>query len=114
MESAYMSNFVEHMRKEEHKFITERVTNEQIFQRWVDGLKEVPDHVLTDLGIDRSALDIRVLLSESYKDKPSEEIVNQQINAVNEMIEKMNQYMDTLIARGIELSQQMEAMENNA
>lgn len=114
MESAYTVNFVERVRKAEHDFIAKRVTNEQIFQRWVEGLKEVPDDILASLGIDRTTLDTKVLLSELYKDKPSQDIVNQQINAVNTMIENVNSYVDTLVEKSIRLSQQMDAMENNA
>lgn len=114
MESMHASVYAEQLRKAENLFITKRVTNEQIFQRWIDGLKELPEDALTNLGIDRSALNIKVLLSESYKDKPSEEVVNEQINNVNAMIERVNGYIDQLNNQAVLLCQQMESMENKA
>lgn len=114
MESSLTKNYADLVRQAEHAFISGRVTNEQIFQRWVDGLKKIPEADLLSMGIDINSLNVRELLSESYKDKLDDAAVNQQIDNVNAMIEKVNVYVDNLNKKAVELIRQMDNMENNA
>lgn len=110
MNSSYSNAFAEQLRKREQNFITSRVTNEQVLQRWIDGCQQLPDEVFTALGIDKSTLNARILLSKSYEENLSSADVNAQIDSVNALIERVNQYVISLNEKALSLCSQMDSM----
>jgi hypothetical protein len=110
MNSSATNTYAEQLRKREQAFLTARISNEQLFQKWINGCRALPEEIKSQLPIDVNTVTIQSLVPECYKDDMTEATINSQIDTVNNIIEQVNKIILAYNEKAYQLCQKMDAM----
>lgn len=110
MNSSAANTYAEQLRKREQAFLTARISNEQLFQKWVNGCKSLPEEIKSQLPIDVNTVTLQSLVPECYGETMNEPVINSQIDAVNNIIEQVNKIILSYNERAYQLCQKMDSM----